>query len=129
MRFQYDQFKALAQNPKVVAIGETGLDHFRLPSGREEEILKLQEKLFKQQIKLAGELNKPLIVHCRDNKNKPGETYERLYKILLDPVAEQALVRLQDLKEFYIIVHTSPLAYSYYPGNGQSTAYLTRRLV
>ncbi len=81
-KFDYEKFKALAQDPKVVAIGETGLDHYRLPKGQEEEILQNQKELFRQQISLAKELGKPLIVHCRDNQDKPGETYNRLYQVL-----------------------------------------------
>ncbi len=51
----------LASNEKVVAIGEAGLDFFREWSDFDE-----QRKLFKESITLAKELNKPLIIHCRD---------------------------------------------------------------
>jgi TatD DNase family protein len=48
-------------SPKVVAIGETGLDFFRNLSPREE-----QERVFRRQLDLARELRKPVVVHCRD---------------------------------------------------------------
>jgi len=56
-------------HPKCVAIGECGLDYFRLPEG-EEEIAKekaLQKEVFIDQILWAKELKKPLIVHVRES--------------------------------------------------------------
>jgi len=52
---------ALAKRPKVVAIGEVGLDYFRDYSSREK-----QKKLFLFSIELAEELKLPLVIHCRD---------------------------------------------------------------
>lgn len=48
-------------DPKVVAIGETGLDYFYA-----NETKALQQQCFEQQIALAVEVDKPLIVHTRD---------------------------------------------------------------
>lgn len=70
--FDYDYYKNLAQNPKVVAIGECGLDYFRITNPakgearqrRQESRIK-QEEIFKKQIELALEFDKPLIIHCR----------------------------------------------------------------
>jgi len=55
-------------HPKCVAIGECGLDYFRLPEGEAETAAekKLQKEVFTDQILLAKELKKPLIVHIRD---------------------------------------------------------------
>lgn len=50
-----------ARNPKVVAIGEIGLDYYYDYSPRE-----LQKDLFAKQINLAKNLNLPIIVHDRD---------------------------------------------------------------
>jgi TatD DNase family protein len=55
-----DQLRELTQNEKVVAIGETGLDYYYDNSPRED-----QRKVFAQQLKLAAELNLPVIIHCR----------------------------------------------------------------
>ncbi|HEY4494968.1 MAG TPA: TatD family hydrolase [Candidatus Paceibacterota bacterium] len=60
--WDYDKYRELAKNKNVVAIGECGLDYFRLPS--EAEITK-QKEIFIKQIELAKELNKPIILHCR----------------------------------------------------------------
>ncbi len=51
----------LALNPKVVAIGEIGLDYYRNLSPVEQ-----QKKAFLEQIKLAQELKKPVVIHDRD---------------------------------------------------------------
>ena len=52
-------------HPKCVAVGECGLDYYRLPKDRDEieEEKRLQKKVFIDQIKLANRFNLPLIVH------------------------------------------------------------------
>jgi TatD DNase family protein len=57
-----EKYKELAQNKKVIAIGEIGLDYYRTPEKAKQEIQKIR---FVEQIKLAKELNKPIIMHCR----------------------------------------------------------------
>ena len=67
---QYDE-KALIkyiEHPKCVAVGECGLDYFRL-EGSDEEIAqekRIQKEVFEAQIALAKRYKKPLIVHIRD---------------------------------------------------------------
>lgn len=58
--FDYIKLLAFAQDEKVVAIGETGLDYHYTP-----ETKVLQQSLFTQQIEIANKVNKPLIVHTR----------------------------------------------------------------
>ncbi len=55
------QFHELANKPKVVAIGETGLDYHYMHSPKDS-----QEKLFRFQLDMAVEHNLPLIFHVRD---------------------------------------------------------------
>jgi TatD DNase family protein len=62
-KFNIKKFKELAKNPKVVAIGETGLDYAFCEN--DEKIQKLQQKVFIQHLELAKELKKPVIIHCR----------------------------------------------------------------
>mgnify|MGYP000851115737 CR=1 FL=1 len=68
--FDYDKYLELAKNEKVVAIGECGLDYFRLPEGVNEieEIKNKQKDIFKKHIGLAIELGKPLMIHARPSK-------------------------------------------------------------
>jgi len=58
--FDYDRLKALAADDRVVAIGETGLDYHYQP-----ELAEQQQEIFRQHVRLAVELNKPLIIHTR----------------------------------------------------------------
>jgi TatD DNase family protein len=51
----------LLRHPKVVAIGEFGLDYFRMQNTKEQ-----QDYLFRQQLELAKETRKPIVIHCRD---------------------------------------------------------------
>lgn len=51
----------LAQNKKVVAIGEVGLDYYWDKSFNE-----IQQEVFRKQIRLANKLNLPLVVHDRE---------------------------------------------------------------
>ncbi|WP_261517873.1 TatD family hydrolase [Campylobacter lanienae] len=64
----YDEsvIRKFAKDPKCVAIGECGLDYFRLPDDNVDEYKSKQKDIFISQIKLAIELNLPLIIHIRD---------------------------------------------------------------
>ena len=53
--------KALAAKPKVVAIGETGLDFYRNISEKD-----VQRDCFRKQIRLANELKMPIVIHSRE---------------------------------------------------------------
>jgi len=54
------QLADLAKHPKIIAIGETGLDYFRLKGD-----LEWQRERFRQHIRAARQSNKPLIIHTR----------------------------------------------------------------
>lgn len=56
-----EQLRELATNPRVVAIGETGLDYFYAP-----ETKQVQLDSFRKHVRVANQLNKPLIIHTRD---------------------------------------------------------------
>jgi TatD DNase family protein len=55
------ELRELAQQPKVVAIGEIGLDFYRDLSPRD-----VQRRAFQAQLAWAGKLGKPVVVHDRD---------------------------------------------------------------
>jgi TatD DNase family protein len=73
--------RVLAQHPRVVAIGECGLDFNRNYSPHPD-----QEKWFAAQVELACELRKPLFLHSRDSKDKFIEVI-RQFKSLPPAVA------------------------------------------
>lgn len=50
--------KEIAGDPRIVAIGEAGLDKLKGPD------LKTQQTIFEQQVQLSEQLQKPLIIHC-----------------------------------------------------------------
>ncbi len=62
--------RSLAQRDKVVAIGEIGLDFYYDNSPRDD-----QRKWFREQLKLAKELNLPVVIHSRDAQQ---ETFDIL---------------------------------------------------
>lgn len=90
---QYDAalYRVLAKSPKVVAIGECGLDFFR-PIEVNEEVKKKQKKIFNEQIALAAELDKPIIIHARPSKGTM-DAYSDLIEILKKAKAEHPKLR------------------------------------
>ena len=71
----------LAQDPRVRAIGETGLDYFRTPP----ELQKRQQESFKWHIDLAKRTNKALVIHDRDS-------HEDVLSVLLEVGAPEKTI-------------------------------------
>jgi TatD DNase family protein len=82
--FDYDKYKELAQSSdRVVGLGETGLDYFYFKDGIDtSEHKKIQKDVFKEFIKMAGELDLPLVIHCRGSKDNPDGAYDDILEIL-----------------------------------------------
>ncbi len=79
--FNEDNFNKYVKHEKCVAIGECGLDYFRL-EGSDEEKQKEKEKqakVFVAQIELAKKYKKPLIVHIRDASRDSKELLLKHY--------------------------------------------------
>jgi len=74
----HDALKVLASDPKVVAIGECGLDYFHTTPESEAK----QREAFRAQIALANELNKPLMLHIRNGKDSARNAYADAVEIL-----------------------------------------------
>ncbi len=96
------ELKKLAQHKKIVAIGETGLDYHYDFSPREE-----QKKVFAEHLKIAAELNLPVIIHCREAFDETMQILEeyrsgikRIVFHCFSGSAEQAKIVLD--KGFYI---------------------------
>lgn len=86
-KFDASYYRELAKSAKVVAIGECGLDYYRL----EKDTKTIQEQAFIAQIELANELSLPLMIHTRDAKGNVasakaeagvGNVYDDTYEIL-----------------------------------------------
>ncbi|MBI3161984.1 MAG: TatD family hydrolase [Chloroflexi bacterium] len=60
----FQQVKELATHPKVVAIGEIGLDYYWV---KEEDKRAVQRDVLKRQLQFAGEINKPVVIHMRED--------------------------------------------------------------
>jgi TatD DNase family protein len=62
-------------NDKVVAVGECGLDYFRIPESNQEAVISKQKAEFVKQLHFAKQHQLPVIIHCRD-------AYEDVLEIL-----------------------------------------------
>lgn len=82
--------RELAQHPKVVALGETGLDYYRLPSSKtppgsaedDVRVKQRQAEVFRQQLEVAAETGLNVVIHQR------GDCFEDTAKVL-EPFAKQ----------------------------------------
>lgn len=83
--FDGEAYRELAKNPKVVAIGECGLDYFH-PAEVNDEVKDKQKEVLQKHIALAVELDKPLIIHARPSKGTM-DAYTDLIEILKEAKA------------------------------------------
>lgn len=74
------QLATLFGSKKVVAIGETGLDYYRLDPA-DTATRQLQADVFEQHLLLAGQHNLPVIIHTRDRQNV-FDAYDDILAIL-----------------------------------------------
>jgi len=76
----FDEVKEIAGHPKVVAVGEIGIDYYWV---KENEKRAIQREVLKQQLQFAKEINKPVIIHMREENDAWfGEASVDLMKIL-----------------------------------------------
>lgn len=75
-----EEMKELTKNPKVVAIGEIGLDYYYDNSPRED-----QRKWFKRQLQLAKEVDMPVIIHSR-------EASQETFDIIVESGVEKGVI-------------------------------------
>lgn len=78
--FDREVYEKLASHDKVIAIGECGLDYFRLDSDSDKE-KERQKEIFAQQIEIAVNVNKPLMLHGRPAKGSM-DAYEDMLTLL-----------------------------------------------
>lgn len=82
--FDIEVYRPLAQHSRVIAIGECGLDYYRVDENTKE----VQKKAFIEQIQLANEVNKPLMLHIRQ-----GQSEANAYDDALELLKQYAKVR------------------------------------
>ncbi|MEA2017188.1 MAG: TatD family hydrolase [Campylobacterota bacterium] len=82
--YNLETLEQYVNHPKCIAIGECGLDYYRLPENdiEKEKNIKLQKEVFISQINFAKKVKKPLIIHIRDASNDSK-------KILIDHNAKE----------------------------------------
>ena len=100
--FDYDYYKELAQNEKVVAIGEVGLDYYHTLS---EYAQIKQQEVFRRQIELALETKKALMVHCRKAHDDCIAILKEYYPLKKDFVGDIHFFEgtLEQAKEYFAL--------------------------
>lgn len=72
----YSRLEELARRPKLLAIGEIGLDYWYDHSPRD-----VQQQVFIRQIEIAAAARKPIVIHCRPSANNE-DAWDDLLRIL-----------------------------------------------
>lgn len=94
-------YELLLKSPKVVAVGEVGLDYYRTP---EPEKQKRQKEVFEQFIELAQRTGKPMVLHFRDSpKSSTGRVHKDALEILpkdVVGVSHSFTGNLEEAKEY-----------------------------
>ncbi len=94
-------YELLLKEPKVVAVGEVGLDYYRTP---EPEKQKRQKDIFEQFIDLAQRTDMPMILHFRDSpKGSSGRVHKDALEILpkdIAGVSHSFTGNLEEAKEY-----------------------------
>jgi len=96
--YDISHYRALATHPKVIAIGECGLDYYR-PTDVNEEVKRKQKEVLQKHIELAALLDKPLILHPRPSKGTM-DAYTDLIEIL--KVAKVSYPNLRGDAHFFV---------------------------
>lgn len=93
IEFDYSYYLSLAKHNKVVAIGECGFDYFHLAEAVGEggfSPKEAQKDAFLAQVKLAQEVKKPLMIHCRSSADGKMNAYRDVIDTLSTFLPAQA---------------------------------------
>lgn len=116
----WELLKEQLKDPKILAIGEIGLDYFHDEKGKE-----FQKEMFKKQLELAKELNLPVCIHSRDAEDDTLAILREFgsYKGVVHCFAygKEAMRELVDLGYYFGVGGTST-----YPRNEQLRAAIKR---
>ena len=116
----WELLKKQLEHPKILAIGEIGLDYFHDEQGKE-----LQKEMFRKQLELAKELDLPVCIHSRDAEVDTLEVLKEFgkYKGVIHCYAygKETMKELTDLGYYFGVGGTST-----YPRNEQLRAAVRR---
>jgi TatD DNase family protein len=115
--FDETAFDALVTNPKVLAIGECGLDYARSADNSQAEKARQKEE-FEKQIEFAVKHTKPLMIHCRDafpdaleilrsKKKEHGDKLKGNFHFFTSPID----IAKQCLEIDFMISFTGPITF------------------
>jgi TatD DNase family protein len=104
----FRELEALAKNPKVVAVGEMGLDYHRNLSPKETQI-----EAFKRQLEWAKTLNLPVVVHDRDAHSEVMDVLKEYpeLKVVLHCFAGDASMAGESKRRGYLISVGGPVTF------------------
>jgi TatD DNase family protein len=94
--FDHAYYRKLADDPKVVALGECGLDYYR-PTGDPAEYKKKQRAVFFEHVMIAQKTHKALMIHCR-----PSKGTDDAYEDLLGALQEWQFAADRAVLHFYV---------------------------
>ncbi|MDD4171865.1 MAG: TatD family hydrolase [Syntrophomonas sp.] len=105
-----EKLRVLAKDPKVVAIGEIGLDYYRDLSPRDKQM-----EAFIEQIKLAHDIGKPIVIHDRDANQDVIDTIKK-YKAgknggIMHCYSGNLPLAIEAIKAGFYISFAGPLTY------------------
>jgi TatD DNase family protein len=72
----FDELQRLAEHPKVIALGEMGLDYHYNHSPKDT-----QREVFARQMQIAGEVKLPIIIHCRPSQSE-NSAWEEAFELI-----------------------------------------------
>lgn len=93
--FDAKVYLEMAKDPKVVAIGECGLDYYRPTDPVKTKARQME--VFIEHARIAKAVNKPLMIHCRPSKGS-DDAYEDILEIL----ASEELKDIPKISHFYV---------------------------
>lgn len=93
--FDSARYAALVTHPKVVAIGEFGLDYSRVPEGMDVEVFKRnQQSVARAQLQFATEHHKPVVIHCRGGVHDDvSGAHDDMRKLIIEEINRGGLER------------------------------------
>lgn len=93
-------YEKLALHPKVLGIGECGLDYFRGDPLQKDHQKKMQVEVFRAHIALAEKVKKPLVLHIRSGAEDDNDAYKDAIAILREVKAGGAYTQAGDVHFF-----------------------------